>query len=144
MEKHSSAGLVLFRKEKIKTFYLILHYESGHWDFPKGGIEEGESLKETAARECEEETGIKDINFIDGFKERITYMFKTKGSLVSKEVFYLLGETKTKEVKLSYEHIGYEWVEYDKAYEKVTFKNSKDVLKKANDFLHSSLYSFVK
>ena len=48
----------------------------GHWDFPKGHIEKGEKIKDTIRREVEEETGLKDIKFIEGFKEWIKYFFK--------------------------------------------------------------------
>jgi phage-related protein len=36
---------------------------------------------------------------------------------------------------LSYEHVGYEWLNYDKAMAKLTFANAKKVLAKAHEFL---------
>jgi len=36
---------------------------------------------------------------------------------------------------LSYEHIGYEWLPYERAMEKLNFKNAKDVLQKAHAFM---------
>ena len=44
-------------------------------------------------------------------------------------------ETHTEKVELSFEHIGYIWLDYKHAMEKLTFKNAKDVLQKAHDFL---------
>jgi len=38
-------------------------------------------------------------------------------------------------VKVSFEHIGFKWLPYEEAIEKLTFKNAKDILKKANDYL---------
>ena len=69
-----------------------MHYELGHWGFTKGTIEKGESKKETIAREIEEETGIKDIKFIEGFEEKISYFFRQKGKLFYKEVTFFLIE----------------------------------------------------
>jgi len=46
-----------------------------------------------------------------------------------------LAETKTKDVKVSFEHLGYEWLTYQEALKKLTFKNAKEILKKANDYL---------
>jgi hypothetical protein len=46
-----------------------------------------------------------------------------------------LAQTKTKEIKISFEHQDYKWLEYKEALELVTFKNGKDLLKKANDFI---------
>lgn len=137
MPSEYSAGIVVFRKENSKILYLVLHYGKGHWDFPKGHIEKGETEKDAAVRETQEETGISDLNFIEGFKEKIGYFFRQGKKLVHKEVIYFLAETKTGEVKLSFEHSGFEWLDYEKAIEKITFKSSKEILKKANDFLKS-------
>ena len=59
MPKEKSAGAVIFRMENGEPYYLLLRYYSGHWEFAKGHIEEGESNEETVKREIEEETGIK-------------------------------------------------------------------------------------
>ncbi|MEW6722749.1 MAG: NUDIX domain-containing protein, partial [Candidatus Micrarchaeota archaeon] len=48
-----SCGIILFR-EGEKRLYLLLHYEEGHWDFPKGHVEAGESEHEAASREAVE------------------------------------------------------------------------------------------
>src|SRR3989338_864294 len=107
MPKEKSCGAVLFRKAKGSILYLMLHYEAGHWDFPKGKQEKGEKEEETAAREIKEETGNKNIQFIGGFNHQIKYSYKYKGALVSKEVLFYIAETKTEEVKISSEHIGF-------------------------------------
>jgi len=86
-------------------------------------------------REVKEETGLKDIKLIEGFKEWIKYFFKFKGKNIFKIVTFFLAETKTKTVKVSFEHIGFKWLPYEEAIEKLTFKNAKDILKKANDYL---------
>jgi len=39
MPKEKSAGAIILRKEDNKIYYLLLHYHSGHWEFPKGHIE---------------------------------------------------------------------------------------------------------
>ena len=134
MRKERSAGAVVFRKEK-EIKYLLLHYEEGHWDFPKGHIEENESGLAALKREVEEETGIKDIEILEGFKEYIHYFFRFKKELISKNVVFYLAKTKIKQVKLSFEHIGFKWLPYDKAMEKLTYKNAKEILEKVNDFL---------
>ena len=143
MKRERSAGAIVFIKEK-EPIYLLLHYEEGHWDFPKGHIEEKETDTETVKREVGEETGIKDIEIIPNFKEKIQYFFKFKKELISKEVVFYLAKTNTKQVKLSFEHIGFKWLTYDKAIEQLTYKNAKEILKKANDFLktHKTLDDF--
>ncbi len=134
MISEKSAGAIVFLKEEDKILYLVLDYGK-HWDFPKGHVEQGESEEETVIRETKEETGIDDLEFIKGFKETIKYFYRRDRTMFSKTVVFYLTETKTKDVKLSHEHSGFDWLQFEDANKKVTFKNAKDVLKKANDFL---------
>ena len=134
MARETSVGAVVFRGDGDRK-YLLLHYEAGHWDFPKGNVEKGETPENTALREIREETGIEDIAFIPGFDERIRYFYKREKKTIAKEVEFLLAETKSERVKLSSEHTGYEWLGYGEANERITFRNSKDILKKAESFL---------
>ena len=139
MIEETSAGIVLFRKEDSKLLFLLLHYPSGHWDFVKGKMEEGESTHETAIREAKEETGIIDITFLDNFEEWVEYNFQYQGELVHKKVVFFLAETKTKEVKISHEHLDYTWMDYNTSMEKTTFDNAKTVLTRAQTLLTKTL-----
>ena len=139
MIKETSAGIVLYRKENAKNLFLLLHYPSGHWDFVKGKMEKNETIHETAIRETKEETGITDIVFAEKFEEWIEYNFKYKGELVQKKVVFFLAETKTEEIKISHEHSGYIWMDYNASMEKTTFDNAKTVLTKAEKLLSNTL-----
>jgi 8-oxo-dGTP pyrophosphatase MutT (NUDIX family) len=139
MIKETSAGIVLYRKENAKNLFLLLHYPSGHWDFVKGKMEKNETTHETAIRETKEETGITDIVFAENFEEWIRYDFKHQGELVQKKVVFFLAETKTKEIKISHEHSGYTWMDYNLSMEKLTFGNAKTILTKAQKLLSNTL-----
>jgi len=139
MIEETSAGIILFRKEDSKILFLLLHYPSGHWDFVKGKIEEGESTHETAIREAKEETGIIDITFLENFEEWIKYDFQYQGELVHKKVVFFLAETKTKQVMISHEHLDYTWMDYNTSMEKTTFDNAKTVLTRAQMLLTKTL-----
>ena len=139
MIEETSSGVVLFRKENEKILFLLLHYQSGHWDFVKGKMENGESPHETAIRETKEETGITDVKFLNNFEEWIQYNFQFEGELVNKKVVFFLGETKTKDVKISHEHLNYTWMDYTTAMEKTTFDNAKTVLSKSYALLSKTL-----
>lgn len=139
MIEETSAGIVIFRKEGTKNLFLLLHYPSGHWDFVKGKMEKGETTQQTAIREAKEETGITDITFVENFEEWIKYNFKYQGELVQKKVVFFLAETKTKEIKISHEHSGYTWLDYNESMEKTTFDNAKTVLTKAQKILSDTL-----
>ena len=82
-----------------------------------------------------EETGIIDIQIINGFRQQISYKYRKKSKLVNKAVIYYLAETKSKKVVLSFEHINFEWQTFEQALQKLSFENSKRVLRMANEFL---------
>jgi 8-oxo-dGTP pyrophosphatase MutT (NUDIX family) len=138
MEKETSAGIVLFRNISNKNEFLLLNYPQGHWDFIKGKIEQDEALHETALRETKEETGISNIEFMDGFEESVEYDFKFKNEDIHKKVIFFLAKTSAKKIILSHEHNDYLWLEYNDALKKITFRNAKNVLSKANEFLSST------
>lgn len=151
MPKEKSAGAIIYRKEIDQIYYLLLHYapsekgRRGHWGFAKGHIEKGETDEEAAKREVFEETGINDLKISSGFKEIEKYFFKKvyglkgddrkKAPWIFKIVVFFLAETETKEIKISEEHSGFVWLPFEAAVKKISYKNSKELLKKANALL---------
>lgn len=148
MLKEKSAGAIVFRRDNSQIYYLLLHYPVSsrkikkdnngkfeYWGLPKGHIEEGEGLMETVRREVKEETGLKDIKIIEGFKEEESYIFTRDNQKIFKTVIFLLAETKKKKVKISWEHLDYQWLNYQEAFNKLTYSSDKLILKKANEFL---------
>lgn len=144
MVDERSAGAVLFytASERAEPEYLLLHYTAGHWDFPKGNIEAGESERQAAAREIREETGIADVEFIDGFRTKIDYRYRHDGRLVHKEVVLFLARTSTRQVVISHEHIGFAWKKYDDATQQLTYRNAKNLLSAAKQFLQKHSLSY--
>jgi 8-oxo-dGTP pyrophosphatase MutT (NUDIX family) len=114
---------------------LLLHYEGGHWDFVKGHVEKGETEKDTVLRETKEEVGITDLTFVEGYRQPISYYYRRAGKTVFKEVVFYLLETNVETVRLSREHVGFDWLIFERAYERLTYKNAKDTLRKAQDYL---------
>lgn len=130
-----SAGIILFRGSPPQ--FLLLHYPAGHWDFAKGKLEPGETELQAALRELQEETGITHVQVLPDFKETIQYYFRKEGETVRKTVVDFLAETAEKDVQISAEHIGYVWLPYKAALERLTFKNAKQELEKAMQFLRA-------
>ena len=136
--QEKSCGVVIFREENGEKKFLILHYPGGHFDFPKGHVEEkDENEIKTTLRELHEETGIQDVDFIEGYREEIFYK-PHKDNEDVKLVVYRLGKTSEKEVKISHEHTGWEWMDYDSAFNKLTYENAKNLLRKAKEFLNQA------
>lgn len=135
MPKEKSCGAIVFKRAKDGIKYLLLHYEAGHWDLPKGHQEKNEKEEQTALREIKEETGIEDIQLVENFRETISYYYKRGQETIFKEVIFFLAQSATDEVTISKEHIGYAWLNYEHALKKLTFNNAKELLKKADEFL---------
>ena len=130
MKQLNSVGIIVFRESPSRE-YLVLQYSAKHWDFPKGGVERGEEEKETALRELREETGISEVQFVQGFREEISYFYREGGELVKKTAVFYLAKTTQEKVVLSFEHIGYKWLKLQQALRQVTYKNARELLKKA-------------
>lgn len=133
MIEERSCGAILYRNSPSGKLYLLLNYPSGHWDFVKGNIEKGETFKETALREIKEETEISDVNFIDGFENKIQYHYQRDGKVVHKEVIFFLAETSTERVEISHEHLGFIWLKFNEALAKLTYKTAQNLLKKVSE-----------
>ena len=137
MKNEQSAGIIFFRKIQGSVDFLLLNYPSGHWDLVKGHIENNEKPKEASIRESNEETGITDINFIDGLEEEIEYYFKYDNENIHKKVIFFLSETKQNRITLSDEHLDFIWLDFENATKKITFDTAKQIVKKANDLLQN-------
>lgn len=137
MLHEKSCGAVVFHKN-AEVKYLLLRYEAGHWDFVKGNVEPNENEIDTVLRELKEETGIVATQTLDGFRERIQYFYRRLGETIQKEVVFYILQANTEKVELSFEHVGFAWLDYQHSLEKLTFKNAKNVLQKAHDFLETN------
>ncbi|MEJ2296757.1 MAG: NUDIX domain-containing protein, partial [Candidatus Lokiarchaeota archaeon] len=130
LKEEKSIAAVLYHQNK----YLLLKYGLGHWEFVKGHIEQDETEKETIMRELEEETGIIDAEIIEGFKENYDYFFTSGKNKIHKFVTCYLIKSNTREVLLSYEHVGYKWLPFKSARKKLTYDNAKRILTKGHTF----------
>ena len=129
-----SAGAVVFRDTAGGRRYLLLQ-NAGRWDFPKGGVEKGESELQTVVREVSEETGVKDLEMVHGFRKVIEYFYRREGKNIHKQVVYLLGRTKEERVRISFEHQGFGWFSYEEAVDRASYDNSKMTLREAEEYI---------
>ncbi len=137
MIEELSAGAVVFHEKSDGEGrrYLALHYPAGHWDFPKGAVEKGETEEQAARREIFEESGLRIQSFIPNFKRKIEYHYRRSGGLSHKQVIFFLAKSETDRVRISFEHSGYEWLTYERALRRLTFDNARNVLRDADVFL---------
>ncbi len=121
MKYEKSCGAIVIEDGKV----LLVKHNAGHWDFPKGHVEEGETEFETAIREVKEETNI-DIKIEK--QNRYISEYSPKED-VMKTVIYFLGEKIGGEDKPQIEEVSdVEWVDVNKAVERITHQRSKDIM----------------
>ncbi len=135
MPKEKSVGAVVFKHSGKENRFLLLHYGAGHWGFPKGHVERNETEAQTLFREVAEETGLHNVELLRGFKHYTSYFFRREGSTVFKEVVFFLVKAGQGKVRLSHEHKAFQWLPFEEAAKKLTFKNTRNMLRKANAFL---------
>ena len=129
MLREKSCGAVILRREdgRWKTL-LVQNKNGGHWAFPKGHMEDGETEKETAVREVREETGLA-IAINTDFKMETEY---SPAPGVMKTVDYFLAVVNTGETQRQVEEIDeVRWVALERAEGQVTFERDKEIMRAA-------------
>ncbi len=128
-----SCGAVVFRKINNEIRYLLIrNRRSSNWSFPKGHVENGETLEDTAIREVLEETGLR-IKILPGFKCKSEYSIQNR---IQKTVQIFVASTEDTQTIIQQEEIeDYLWLTYEKAYQQLKFENDKSILKDAHDYL---------
>lgn len=124
-----SCGGIIFYNGKQNTKILLVKNTNGrYWSFPKGHIEQGETEKETAAREIKEETGL-DVDIKKDFREVSDYCPFGK---IRKHVVFFLAQAFTDDVKIQEEEISeYIWVDFQQARKVCSYDNDLRIIEKA-------------
>ena len=138
MTFEKSCGAVVFRNDRssgeLRRYVLMIKHSSfGHYSFPKGHVEAGESEKMTAEREVMEETSVK-IHINEKFRQPVYYKPKPN---VKKEVVYFLAFTRQTEIKPREGEIEeVAWVLVDDASKLLAHDNDRRVLSLALSYIN--------
>ena len=130
IKREKSCGVLVLRQQEEELYVVLLrHRFGGHWSFPKGHVEAGESERQTALREVREETGLSGIKLLDGFRESVEYSPKPG---VKKQVVYFLGTTQQEKLVRQEEEISeIMWAPLSRAADLVSFANDKRLIRHA-------------
>ena len=138
-----SVFIVVYRKTSNEIKYLLLkrklHWRG--WEFPKGGVNQGENFDEAVKRELKEETGQFPPN-IQQHNSSGKYLYKKefqdRGKIIGQTFSLYSAEIKNSEIVLDErEHSDYLWLPYSEAYKKLTYQNQKKCLEVVNNSLQN-------
>lgn len=128
-----SAGIVIIRDHKV---LLLLKKFGKTWEFPKGRMEAGETIEATARREVSEETGLRNVKLIPGWRHAIRFQFRFQHKVIRRQVTFLLGRA-SGPVKVSTAHCEYRWVTADEALTLLRYRNYHLLIKEAMPYISS-------
>jgi tRNA nucleotidyltransferase (CCA-adding enzyme) len=138
-----SCGGVVFRQDGETTEYLLIKSKGGYIDFPKGRQEENETDLETAKREILEETNY-NVEFEKTFKSTICFTMPRDGEL-KRVTFFLCYALNKGTHQIDPDEISeVMWLNYQDAFDAISFDNSKAVLENARDFINTKYLEFVE
>ena len=126
-----SCGVIPYRVVDGTRQFLLIQHKAGHWAFPKGHPEAGETELQTARRELEEETGIGAVQLdtAQPFEEHYEFT-KRSGKRVRKRVLYFLGLADAGQpVRVQASEVSdYAWCDASQARERMTFDEGRALL----------------
>lgn len=123
MKVEKSCGCIVIDGRNV----LLVKQTKGHWSFPKGHMEEGESEIRTAVREVKEETNVDAIP--DETKRYVEEYLMDNGNM--KQVIYFVSKQASSNIKAQESEIAeIAWLPFEKALETITYDNTRELLLK--------------
>lgn len=127
--KEFTAGGMVFRRTGTGSIdILMIQDRLGRWTIPKGHVEEGESLEQTAVREVGEETGLTKLAIKDKL-DKIHFFYRKEGKLIymTTHVFLIeaLGDTNALVPENSEGIVDAKWFPYAEALKLIEYKDTE-------------------
>lgn len=135
MKKESSYGIIPLRIQQNEWQVLLIQHHAGHWAFPKGHADPGETPEQAAERELKEETGLTILRFLSPDPLSESYFFMVQGQRISKTVQYFLALVEGDIIIQEREIKDSQWTSLSQALDCITFKEGKRICLQANEFL---------
>ncbi|HHV79668.1 MAG TPA: NUDIX hydrolase [Firmicutes bacterium] len=127
MKTEISAGGIVYSGSRI----LMIYDAYGHWTFPKGQVEEGESLEEAAIREVWEETAIRceTVSYLG--EVHYDYFMPSRGAVAKTVHYFLLRPISFEDPRpLLTEIKAAQWVDISRVKELSSYENNREIIEK--------------
>jgi ADP-ribose pyrophosphatase YjhB (NUDIX family) len=122
------AGGVVAKREAAGLRYLLVRArrDPTQWIFPKGHVEAGETIEETAVREVREEAGV-DAEVVE-----LLDILEFPDERIALFLMRYVGEAASTEKREA------AWLDYDQARRRLSFAESRELLSRARMRLEAS------
>ena len=118
-----SCGCIIINNGRV----LLVQQKKGSWGFPKGHVEFNETEIQTAIREVKEETNL-DVKIYN--KRRYTEKYFTYKRRMKQVVYFVAKQTGGFEKKQDSEIKSMKWLNFEDAFQKITYPNTKKIFGK--------------
>jgi 8-oxo-dGTP pyrophosphatase MutT (NUDIX family) len=142
-EEYRAAGGVLTRDNDTQ---ILLLERPGRREvrLPKGHVEDGETVAQTAVREVQEETGYADVVIVAdlGTVTHTFHNFTRDMDVTRTEAYFLMrltGETHYTGPQFAHENFRRRWVKRDEAEHLLTYEVEREFVRRANSTLANNL-----
>lgn len=134
--RDAAFGVVPILLQDGSQQFLLIQHHAGHWGFPKGHADPGETDVQAACREFTEETGIAEFRLLEGVAFTEQYTFMRDGRRYEKTVVYYPAFVDSATVNYQKAEIkNYAWATYERAISLLTFSGAKQVLTDVHQYL---------
>ncbi len=122
--REPTSGGLIFRRHNGKIQILLIQDAKKRWTIPKGHIEEGETAKQTAAREIGEEAGLFDLEIL-GWLGKINFRYRRLNKLVlmTTQVYLVHAKSGTDQIKKEDWMTDIRWLDFGDALDKIEYED---------------------
>jgi len=128
VREYTAGGVVFRRAEGDRIEILMIQDRLGRWTIPKGHVEEGESLEQTAVREVAEETGLTHLRLGEKL-DKLHFFYRKEGKLIFMTTYVFLmealGDTDAIIPENSEGIVDAKWFDQDKALGLIEYRDTE-------------------
>lgn len=135
--REKSCGAIVYKIENNELKFLLVYQNNGHYSFPKGHMEKGETEIETTIREIKEETNL-DVEIDSNFRYEISYLLESK-NIMKDAVYFVATPTTFDLINQEGEITECGWNDYKTTLDKLEFDNIKEAFEQAYKYIKNKV-----